>query len=333
MPDGVWSYSTWKVDLETGERNLFYRDTSEAAFRSSSIDRNRQVMFAIEVPPDKISSEYLGIFDLIQIDLVTGKRTLLWQKENLIAITAFPPNSDYLLLTYFPHVEKYFGGLQAKTCLFSLIDHTCTELEQKAAANLGNDNTMYWVNEKTFLRFYETEPFLVVQANLDNNESQTVLDDWVVYSFAAIPNTRDLLLVAQPKDDPTAAEKEVGFYRLNVDTLILSEKIHPASILDGTQIQFSSDGKYLLFQWQYSNHPKLQVINYEDWDTVFDMQEPLAMRGLPATLRWLTDEDILIGQVFYTANRTSSFVRVDPISGDIKTLFMTDDRFYFTVIQ
>ncbi len=83
-------------------------------------------MYAIEVPTEKISFEYMGNFDLIEIDLLTGQHTLVWQKENLIGIAAYPPNSDYLLLTYFPHVEKYYFGLQGKACLFSLIDHTCT---------------------------------------------------------------------------------------------------------------------------------------------------------------------------------------------------------------
>ena len=244
---------------------------------------------------------------------------LLWQQENLYYLTPFPPNPDYLLLTSYIRENR-----SAKACLFSLIDRLCVGLEREVASSL-NATQVHWLNEQSWLAFYELEPFLVEKVDLYSDDTELVLNDWIIYSVAQMPDSPDLLVVAQPNEQSKLPQENIGFYSLNIDSLTLSAEIYPAPMLDGARIDFSPDGKYIMFGRRYNDQSTLQFINYQTWEVIFEMPG--------ASLEWLPDSNNLVGKVFNAENHYGSFVRVNPVTGDIQTLFAADETLYFMVIQ
>jgi len=311
--------NVWRLNSETGERTPYYQNPPETTFRNWYLDRNQQALYAIQVPRDKVLASWAGLYDLIKIDLVTGEQTLLWQQENLYYFTPYPPNPNYLFLMSYVQENR-----SVKVCLFSLIDRICAQLEKEVSGAL-NASQVYWRNKQSLLAFFEHEPFLVEQVDLYSDDTQLVLNDWTIYATAPIPDSQDLLVVAQPKKQSDLSQNAIGFYILNIDSLTLSAEIYPAPMLDGARIDFSPDGRYIMFGRRYNDQSTLQFINYQTWEVIFEMPG--------ASLEWLSDSNSLIGKVFNGENYYGSFVRVNPVLGNVQTLFTADEILYFMVIQ
>lgn len=316
--------NVWRVDPDTGERTLYYQNPPTTTFRDWYIDQSQQTLYAVEVPRNAVSPIVQGMFDLVKIDLLTGTQTLVWQHENLLGVTSYPPNSNYLLLTYYPSVENLVEEPR-RVCLFSLIDHTCPELARDAAGSIATYIPAYWVNEQTFIAFFQYEPFLVYRMDLFDNNSQRLLEQWNIFSAISIPNSRNYLVVAQPNGKSIAAQNDIGFYVLNMDTLTLSEQIHPSPMLDSARLAFSPNGKYLLFRWGYDKKYSAQIIDYGNWSTVFEMQKA-------PIIQWLDDGNTLLGDMV-NSDYSDTFVHVNPASGEINPLFTELQGYYFTVIH
>jgi len=299
----------WMIDPQTYESSLILDFTPDLEqVLNLEIDTATQQAYILEGMGNGIIMP--GESRLVELDLSTNEKEIIFQGRSFFDMK-LSPNKQYAVLSHFPPEVDSPEGLQRQLlCILDLASKECTEL------NLAGSFGAIWVGDEAFIITDNSEnSYFVKRHTLEYMKLPIVLIDAV-----SIPSKQNDLLVSRGSGG-------FGLLTLNLQTLDTSvydtegeyDPIHSSF----TSLQFSPDGKFLLFK----NHQKHIVVDFEMGKVIAELE------SLDNPL-WSSDSKSLIATRYPTPGEYPlEAVRYDLSTDEIQVITSFDELVVLSVVN
>ena len=181
----------WVLDPETWERTPYLDlERSDVVIRDFRIGQNSHYIYTVEATARLKLKPDDEIVRIVQTDLVTLERQVIFEKENIAHVFSYS-DTDHLLVQYYP-VGSPDIRLGTNLCILDLESIECNDLTRGVVYSFLSANQVHWVGDGQFVASGNSWPFAFVDVN--TQEIQLLLGEWDGLAAALHPETNTFLL-------------------------------------------------------------------------------------------------------------------------------------------
>ncbi len=296
----------WRLDAMTGAKNLVANVEMRAErVADVEVDTQMQRLYVLESAGSG-GGVRLGNSDLLQLDLSTGRQSVVFEQKNIFDMQLSPDREKVLLFYYPANLNRIMADEPYFTCVLNFETRECKELG-------GIGHGAIWVAKGKLLWSDTAHNWHLI----DLATSDDVALPMKLIGAAPIPAQTDKVLLSQvyPR----------GFYILDLNTHAITPYA-PSPQLEGFRIPpfllFSPDGKYLLYTYAGSYH----IIDFASGRVVAE----LSNIGL---VQWLPNSQSIVGVSYPKPGEYPGYiVRYGIATGHLETLTSFDEASVVSVV-